>query len=205
MKTCPYCDAPIPDASMKFCGQCGLKLDYEEGSVEGEEGNHVQEKGREEGGIETPRSSLPWVGMEKADPFSVRREATAGDGRPPAMDADEAVRVSQETEEQMLQATGSLMSPGGGLMAWGVELQLAMMLIGCFYPAVWAVLGLFYVTICAVGVTRGKVKKLLKAHDIEGAKVALSSLKTWNLVMTLVEVAMGGIEIWGILQLVKSF
>ncbi len=178
MKTCPYCDAPIPDASMKFCGQCGMKLDYEEGEGEKGETAHPEDEGRQ-------------------------RETAAGDVRSSASDYDEAVRVSQETEEQMLQMMGGLATPGGCLMAWGVELQLAMMVMGCFYPAVWAVLGFFYVTICVVGVKRGSVKRRLKAHDIEGAKAALSSLKAWNLVMTLVEVAMAGIEIWGFVHLAE--
>jgi hypothetical protein len=26
MTTCPYCHIPIPDPAMRFCGQCGAKL-----------------------------------------------------------------------------------------------------------------------------------------------------------------------------------
>ena len=112
-----------------------------------------------------------------------------------AKDYDEAVRMSQEIEKQMLQMMG-FVTPVG------LELQLATMFIACFYPAIWVIVIFFYVAVCVYGTKRGAVRDCLKKHDIAGAKTALDSAKTWNGLMILMEIVMGGIEVWGIFQLI---
>ena len=109
-------------------------------------------------------------------------------------DYDAAIQMSGELERQVAEMV-SCATP------IGLELQIATMFIACIYPAVWAVVVFFYVTVCVAGVKRGAVRECLKKHDIEGAKAALDSAKTWNGLMILMEIIMGGIEVWGIFQL----
>jgi hypothetical protein len=113
-------------------------------------------------------------------------------------DYDDAVRMSQDMETQITNMM-NVVTP------LGLELQLATMLIACVYPVVWAVVAFFYVAICIYGVHRGAAKKRIKEHDIEGAKTAFASAKTWSNIVAITEVIMAGIEIWGIIQLVNYF
>lgn len=113
-------------------------------------------------------------------------------------DYDDAVRMSQEMETQITNMM-NVVTP------WGLELQLVTMLIACVYPVVWAVVVFFYVAVGIYGSHRGVAKKRIKEHDIEGAKTAFASAKTWSNIVAITEVVMAGIEIWGIIQLVNYF
>ena len=112
-----------------------------------------------------------------------------------AKDYDAAIQMSGELERQVAEMA-SCATP------IGLELQIVTMFIACIYPAVWAVVVFFYVTACVAGVKRAAVRNCLKKHDIAGAKAALDSAKTWNVLMILMEIAMAGIEVWGIFQLI---
>ena len=120
-----------------------------------------------------------------------RSNTTSGSTR----DYDAAIQMSGELEKQVAEMV-SCATP------IGLELQIVTMFIACIYPAVWAVVVFFYVTVCVAGAKRGAVRECLKKHDIAGAKTALDSAKTWNGLMILMEIVMGGIEVWGIFQLI---
>ena len=113
-------------------------------------------------------------------------------------DFDEAVAIGEEIEKQVADM-GTIMTP------IGLELILANMLIACFYPAVWVVVIMFYVTAITAGVKRGAAKGALKRHDVETAKSAISEAKNWNLGLTLTQIAMAIIELWALGQLINSF
>ena len=109
-------------------------------------------------------------------------------------DYDAAVQMSGEIEKQIAEMA-TCATP------IGLELQIATMFIACIYPAVWALVVFFYVTVCVAGAKRGAVRECLKNRDIAGAKAALDSARTWNGLMILAEIIMGGVEVWGIFQL----
>lgn len=114
-------------------------------------------------------------------------------------DFDDAVAIGEEIEKQVTADMGSTVTP------LGVELILANMLIACFYPAVWVLVVLFYVTAIAAGVNRSAAKDALKKHDVNAAKAAISVAKGWSIGLGLTQVGMAIVELWALGQLVKSF
>ena len=111
-------------------------------------------------------------------------------------DYDDAVAVGEEIERQIANL-GSTVTP------IGVELILANMFIACFYPAVWVVVVLFYVTAIAAGVKRNAAKAALKRRDVPAAKSAIAEAKGWTTGLNLTQAAMAIIELWGLFQLLS--
>ena len=79
------------------------------------------------------------------------------------------------------------------------------MFIACFYPAVWVVVVLFYVTAITAGVKRNAAKAALKRRDIQAAKSAIAEAKGWTTGLNLTQAAMAIIELWGLFQLLNYF
>ena len=113
-------------------------------------------------------------------------------------DYDDAVTVGEEIERQVADL-GSTVTP------LGMELILANMFIACFYPAVWVVVVLFYVTALTAGVKRNAAKAALKQRDVQAAKSAIAEAKGWTTGLNLTQAAMALIELWGLFQLLNIF
>ena len=156
---------------MRFCGQCGAKLDASDDALPSDTANADR----------------------TGNPAPVSRDKGSSE-----TDYDEAVRMSQEIEQKVTQMMSAI-------TPLGLELQIATAIIACVYPAVWAVLAFFYIAVCVFSVKRGKVRARLKDHDVEGAKAAFASAQTWSNLVTISEVAMAFIELWGFVQLLKFF
>ena len=113
-------------------------------------------------------------------------------------DYDDAIAVYEEIERQIADL-GSTVTP------IGYQLILVNMLIACFYPAVWIVVVLFYVTAIVASVRRNAAKDALKRRDIEAAKSAIAEAKGWSMGLILTQVAMAAVELWGFFQLLTVF
>ena len=117
---------------------------------------------------------------------------------PKGKDFDDAVEIGEEITRQVADL-------GAAVTPIGFELIIANMLIACFYPAVWIVVVLFYITAIFAGVKRHGARKALKAHDLQAAKESIVSAKGWNIAFLFVQFAMGGIEFWAIFRLISAF
>ena len=113
-------------------------------------------------------------------------------------DFDDAVAIGEEIARQVANM-GSIVTP------ICLELILANMFIACFYPAVWVVVVLFYVTAITAGVKRNDAKAALKRRDIQAAKSAIAEAKGWTTGLNLTQVAMAIVELWGFFQLLSFF
>ena len=113
-------------------------------------------------------------------------------------DYDAAVRISQEIEKDVADM-GTWVSP------LNIEILLVNMFMGCIYPIVWLVVVFFYVAAGIAAAKRSSTRACLKNHDVEGAKAACSSAKTWHRLCNAALAAMAIIEFWGIFQLLKFF
>ena len=113
-------------------------------------------------------------------------------------DYDDAVAIGEEIERQVADL-GSTVTP------LGMELILATMFIACFYPAVWVVVVLFYVTAITAGVKRNAAKAALKRRDVQAAKSAIAEAKGWTKGLNLTQAAMAILELWGFVQLLNFF
>ena len=137
--------------------------------------------------METNRSEQETSAQDADEPSALRQKAY-----------DDAVAVGEEIERQVADL-GSTVTP------LGMELIHANMFIACFYPAVWVVVVLFYVTAITAGVKRNAAKAALKRRDVQAAKSAIAEAKSWTKGLNLTQAAMAIIELWGLFHLLNSF
>ena len=109
---------------------------------------------------------------------------------------DEAVRIGGESEK-IVEGFGQMVTP------IGIEALLANMMIAFFYPAVWIVVALYFITACTADVKRRAAKQALEERNVAAAKAAIASAKNWHTGLIVTQAAMFIIEFWGFLQLVK--
>lgn len=166
-------------------------------------------------GVETPKTSL--LPGEEGGSFAERREAAAGDGRPPAMDAGgTAVRESREShppplpvgagstasERQNLEKRLSSLGHGGCL---DIEPLVVNVILAFFLPFLWIPVVVWIVATIVAHAKRSEARGALKANSVEVARASLDAAKTWYAIRFTVSLALWGTEFYGIYSLLKGF
>lgn len=137
--------------------------------------------------------------MENKEPVTGTDSQDAGEvSASQKTDYEDAVSIGAELERQVADL-GRTVTP------LGYELIFANMIIACFYPAVWCIVVLFYVTGIAAAVNRTSTRNALKRHDIAAAKAAIADAKKWTLGFNLVQAVMAIVEFWAFIQMVNYF
>jgi hypothetical protein len=83
------------------------------------------------------------------------------------------------------------------------EVPLVVFLVGFVYHAVWALLVVFVIAMAVASAKRGTARARLDAHDLAGAKAAVSGARGWYFAAMVAEFAMGGVHIWVLFNFLK--
>lgn len=188
------------EAGAKFCPNCGNKLSGQKfcpecGAAVGGEG-----AGRESGGAGAAGASgRTGTGGKKVTIVTRMPRASGESGtsgpRPPDYAAEE--RLRQEVKKYGW-TTGGCFS--GCLMA---EVPLVVFFVGFAFPVVWVLPVLFVIAMAVASVMRGSAKARLDRHDLAGARSAVSAARGWFIVAWVAEIAMGGVHIWVLFNIIK--
>ena len=184
-KFCPNCGNKL--AGQKFCPECGAAV--------GGDG-----AGRKFGGAGAAGASgRTGAGGKKVTIVTQMPRVSGGGGtsspRTPDYAAEE--RLRQEVKKYGWTTSGCF---SGCLMA---EVSLVVFLVWLAFPVVWVLPVLFVIAMAVASVMRGRAKARLNGHDLTGARSAVSVARGWYVVAWVAEIAMMGVHVWVLLNIVK--
>lgn len=209
---CPRCGCEITREDVQ-CPRCRVFLRWKGvlrlggglGAAQGAEAPPEKDGRRSDGPkfctqcgwkLEAGQKFCPGCGVSVAG-RRVARFAAAGRASPQKPDYAAEERLRQEVKKYGW-TTGGCFS--GCLMA---EVPLVVFFVGFAFPVVWVLPVLFVIAMAVASVMRGSAKARLDRHDLAGARSAVSAARGWFIVAWVAEIAMVGVHIWVLLNIVK--